>query len=724
MRRWRIGTEPGLRALTRDDVAAYFERYYKPSNIILSIVGQFDRDAMIAEVIRLYGGSAESSEVKPVDRDVSPSEPQQTSTRFAFQKGPIEETRVSLGFHTPGILAPEAHALEVLAAILSSGRASRFNQYLRDQQGLVTSASASSDAFENLGYFEIGITTEKPLDAQIAALAELESIRKYGVSDEAIARAKAVIAQEFLAQLETVDGTAKNLALSQALGDWKRSDTYLEEIGKVTAAQVIDVARKYLTDSNLSVFVYVPEGIGSSLRVPQSVQDLRSMVLAKVADATPRHQETELPVDAKMPVIASSIMVESVKPVEKRSILRGPDVYIVEDRSLPLVSFGIFYPGGRLSETAENSGITELMLRSALRGTTRYSSAEIARRLENSGAQIQVYNDPDFFGYVLSGLGGKMNQALEVLINVLQQPRFDPEGLEREKTLQLSRIRNLREDNYAYPVRLFLQTLFGEHPYSRPGIGTAESVARLKVDDVRKWFEDNERKTKPLIVIAGDSNGTALVAPLAERLTNVDLVDREISRMPVANPARVKGETVQSISRQQTAMVYGSSGATLNNADRFALIVFQNIVSGLGGRFFDVIRDKQGLAYTVSTSNAFFTRGGAVYTYSAFSPENEAAVRTSLEQEIENIRKNGVTPEELRKAVAFSIGDHEMDMQSRDSTVLEYARAVYSGAGVASVTKYSDSISKVTAEQIQAAAEKYFNPAGIRVAVIRGEKKN
>jgi zinc protease len=211
---------------------------------------------------------------------------------------------------------------------------------------------------------------------------------------------------------------------------------------------------------------------------------------------------------------------------------------------------------------------------------------------------------------------------------------------------------------------------------------------------------------------------------LTERLTNVDLAERDISRLPVANPPRVKGETVQSISRQQTALVYGFSGVALNSADRSALIVFQNIVSGLGGRFFDAIRDKQGLAYTVSTSNAFFTRGGAVYTYSAFSPENESAVRTSLEKEIESIRKDGVTPEEVRKAVAFSIGEHEIEMQTRDSTVLEYARAIYSGAGVASVSKYSDSISKVTPQQVQAAVQKYFDPAGLRVAIVRGEKKN
>src|SRR5215467_16141179 len=144
-----------------------------------------------------------------------------------------------------------------------------------------------------------------------------------------------------------------------------------------------------------------------------------------------------------MPVLANSILLDTVKPIEKRSILHGPDVYIAEDRRLPLVSFGIFYPGGRLSESAENSGITELMLRGALRGTNKLSSADLGRRLENAGAQIQVVNDPDFFGYVVSGLSGKMNQALDVLMDVLQQPKFDPTELNLEKSLQLSRIRKL-----------------------------------------------------------------------------------------------------------------------------------------------------------------------------------------------------------------------------------------------------------------------------------------
>ncbi len=644
--------------------------------------------------------------------------------RFGFQRGPIEQPRVAIGFHTPGILAPETRALEVLASILAEGRSGRLNQYLRDEKGLITSVSASTNAFRDLGFLEIDVETATPLDAQAGILAELESIKQSGLTNESVARAKAQIAQKYLSQLETVDGIGKDLALNEALGDWKRSITYLADIQKVTPQQVVDVAKKYLTSENLSAFQYLPASSPNNL---VTIDDYRSNILAKVADAVPQHKETELPVSVRIPEMNSSITVEAVKPVEKRTILRGPDVYIVEDHRLPLVSFGMFYPGGRLNETAENSGITELMLRSALRGTSQFNSAEIARRLENAGASIQVINDPDYFGYVVEGLSARMGQALDVLMAVLQQPKFDPQEVDREKVLQLSKIRNLRDDTFAFPVRLFMQTLFGNHPYSRSAVGTSDAVGKLTSDDVRKWFQANERKVLPLIVIAGDTNGTSLVAPLSDRLTNEDLTVRVLSKFPAADPAAsgiADRESMESISRQQTALVYGFPGATLTAADKFSLVVFQNIVSGLGGRFFDVIRERQGLAYTVLTANSFFARGGAVYTYSAFSPENEMAVRAALEQEIERIRKDGVTDAEVKKAIAYSVGDHEMGMQTHNSMVLEYARAVYSGAGVPSVAKYSDQIRQVTPKMVQDVARKYLDPALLRVAVVRGEKKN
>jgi zinc protease len=717
MRRWRIGTPEGLRALTRDDVVAYVKKYYRPSNIILSIAGRLDIEETIAEVVKLYGAVADEGD--PIERDHGPAESQQTTLRYGSQTGPVEQNHVSIGFHAPGILADDARALEALASILGDGRASILNQYLRDEKGWITSGSANLEAFQDLGFFEIDFETSKPMEAQIGALAELENIKKYGVTKERLARAKTLIAQKHYRHLETVSGMAENVAYFEALGDWKKSTSYLSAIQKVSADDVVRVAKKYLGVENLSVFEYLPESAARKL----TESDYRQTVLDKVAAATEERSVQQLPVTAEIPLVDDSIAHDLIKPVEKRSILRGPTVYIVEDHRLPLVSFGLFFPGGRLYESAKNSGITELMLRTAIRGTKRFNSEDIARRLENSGATLKVVNEPDFFGYILDGLSGKMDQALDILMDVLQQPAFEEDDIVKEKVLQLARIKNLRENNYAYPLRLFMQTLFGDHPYARSPIGTEATVNAIAKEDLQSWFKANQRPLVPTIFIVGDTQGTGLIAPVADVLTNEDLHDRDIASLPSPNVKFENKETVEAVARQQTALVYGFLGATRSGNDRYALTVLENIVSGLGGRFFDAIREKQGLAYTVRTQNAFFTKSGAIYTYVAFSPDNEAKVKDSLMKEIDRLRKDGVTPDEVQKAIAYSVGDHEIELQTRTGTVFEYARAVYSGEGIQGVANYERFVRGVTPEQVKKAAETYLNPQAATVAIVRGEKK-
>jgi len=716
MKRWRIGTPDGLRALTRDDIVAYVKKYYRPSNIILSIAGKVDVEETIAEVVKHYGSVP--ADDSALERDSSPAEPDQKEIRYGWQRGPIEQSHIALGFHTPGVLTDDARALEVLAAILGEGRASIFNRYVRDEKGLITTGSAGLNAFQDLGFFEVDFETDKALEAQTAVLAEIENVKKNGVTKEQLARAKALIAQNYYHQLETVDGLAQDLAYYEALGDWKKALAYIPAIQKVSVDDIARVAKKYLTFENLSAFEYLPESVTRNLNLEQ----YRAAVLDKVPSMIEQRSVQELPALAEIPKTGEGIVQDLVKPITKRSILRGPDVYILEDHRLPLVSFGIFYPGGRLYESSKNAGITELMLRTAIRGTKRFNSEDIARRLENAGARIEVVNEADFFGYVVDGLSGKMDQALEILMDVLQQPAFQDDEIEKEKILQIARIKKLRENNFAYPVSLFMQTLFEDHPYARPSIGTQAAVEAVTKDDLQAWFKTNQRQLVPTVIIAGDTSGTGLIAPLADVLTNEDLHEREIASLPAPSLKPETKEAAEAVSRQQTALVYGFPGSMRSGNDRYPLLVLENIVSGLGGRFFDAIREKQGLAYTVRTENAFLTKGGAIYTYVAFSPENESKVKESLQAEIDRLRKDGVTADEVKKSIAYSIGEHEIGLQTHASLVLEYARAVYSGQGVQGVSDFSRFVRNVSPDQVKKAADTYLDPKLLRIGVVRGKK--
>jgi zinc protease len=539
-------------------------------------------------------------------------------------------------------------------------------------------------------------------------LAELENIKRFGVNKEEVDRAKTLVTENYYRDLETVNGVAEELGYYESLGDWKLGRSHLQSIQAVSPQNVVDAARKYFTSENLSVFEYLPRSEDRTF----SEVDYRQAVLDKVPAAVEERSVAELPVLAQFPS-ADGVFQDLVKPIQRRAVLRGPDAYILEDHRLPLISFGIFYPGGRLYESETNAGITELMLRTAIRGSRRFNSADIARRLENSGAQIQVVNEPDFFGYVLEGLSSNID-------DVLQAPAFLETEVEGEKLLQLARLKRLRENSYAYPVQLFMKTLYGDHSYGRPAPGAEASLAAITRDDLAEWHKQNQRSLVPLILIVGDTQGTGLIASIADALTNEDLQQRNLSDLPMPVPPREQKETIETVSRQQTALVYGFPGANRSSIDRYPLIVLENIVSGMGGRFFDAIREKQGLAYTVQTANAFNAKGGAIYTYTAFSPGNEAKVKTSLESEIARLRDEGVTSEEVQKAIAYSIGVRDIGLQTRSAQVLDYARAIYSGAGVQSVANFSTLIRNVSPELVKGLASVYLAPEAMRVAVVRG----
>jgi zinc protease len=227
-----------------------------------------------------------------------------------------------------------------------------------------------------------------------------------------------------------------------------------------------------------------------------------------------------------------------------------------------------------------------------------------------------------------------------------------------------------------------------------------------------------------MILIVGDTQGTGLVASIADALTHEDLRERDLGDLPAPSVEQERKEAVESVSRQQTALVYGFSGAARSSIDRYPLVVLENIVSGMSGRFFDAIREKQGLAYTVQTANAFNAKSGAIFTYTAFSPENEEKVKASLEAEIARLRNDGVTRDEVSKAIAYSIGVREVALQTRVALVLEYARAIYSGAGVQSVANYANLIRNVTPELIRGLASVYLDPQSLRVAIVRGTTRN
>jgi zinc protease len=256
-----IGSIEDLDAATLENVKKFHATYYRPDNATLLVVGDFDPKQFDAWVDKYFGPIAKPN--LPLPR-VDVKEPERTGEKRFIEYGAnVPLPGVGITYLIPAEKSDDAPALTMADIILSQGRSSRLYQSLVYQQQLAQSANANADLREDLGVFQLTAIVaagKKPEDAEAALLAETKKLQDVPVTAAELEKAKNQIITSQLRQRETNNGKAN--ALGQAavlLGDPNRVNTDLDKLQAVTAADVQRVARKYFTDKNRYVFVYLPE---------------------------------------------------------------------------------------------------------------------------------------------------------------------------------------------------------------------------------------------------------------------------------------------------------------------------------------------------------------------------------------------------------------------------------------------------------------------------------
>jgi zinc protease len=258
-----IGSIEDLEAATIENVKKFHATYYRPDNATLLVVGDFDPKQFDTWVDKYFGPIQKPN--LPLPR-VDIKEPERTGEkRFTEYGANVPLPGVGVTYLIPAEKSDDAPALTLTDFILSRGRSSRLYQSLVYQQQLAQNANSNADLREDLGVFQLTAIVaagKKPEDAEAALLAEIKKLQDAPVTAAELEKAKNQIITSQLRQRETNNGKAN--ALGQAavlLGDPNRVNTDLDKLQAVTAADVQRVAKKYFTDKNRYVFIYLPESM-------------------------------------------------------------------------------------------------------------------------------------------------------------------------------------------------------------------------------------------------------------------------------------------------------------------------------------------------------------------------------------------------------------------------------------------------------------------------------
>jgi zinc protease len=257
IRRWRIGEEAGLRALTREQLVGFYRHWYRPDNTVLCVVGDVTVEAVRREVLARYG----ALDAGHPPRDRGPRELELPGLRRREWSGDIAQQHVAFGWRAPALDHADAPALDLAGIALGAGRASRLYRAVREQQ-LASSVSAWHYTTADVGVFvthtEGAAGTAR--EAMRAMWREVQSARVDGFRRGEITRAQRILEARWLRRLESMDGQAQYLASWEAEGGLPVASQYYDALLTLDASQVQQALARQLDPSQVSMVSYRPDG--------------------------------------------------------------------------------------------------------------------------------------------------------------------------------------------------------------------------------------------------------------------------------------------------------------------------------------------------------------------------------------------------------------------------------------------------------------------------------
>ena len=670
--------------LKPDDIRGYYAEKYAPNNVFYVVVGDVKNDEVIVQIRTAY----KKTKARALPSVVLPEEPKQTAAREIVEEAPIELGHFHFAWHIPELRHPDMSALDVLAVLLGCGRSSRLYQQVREEKGVVHHVDAWTYSPGNPGLFGMSaiVDADKFTAARDAMLAEVERIKTSPVSAGELGKAVKQFIAATLAVRKTMEGQAQNLGANWlAANDLNFSERYLAAVKRVRPDDILRVAREYLTAENRTLYTLLPDGTAPKLSV--------------------------------------AVEEKSEHAIRKFELPNGLRLLVKEDHRLPFVEFRAMFKGGVLAETRENNGITQLTSRMLLKGTSQRSARDIATEIETVGGSIDSYGGNNSFGVNLETMSSDFATGLDLLADVLLNPIFPTDMLEREREVQIADI-YAEKDNLLKSASLAMRrTLFGNIGYGLDSTGMEEAVAKLKAAGLKSFHKKLAAPNNCVLAIYGDVE-TAEVKSAVEKLfghwTSSDAANELIRTSPDTPPPLM--QRVEEIrDKKQAVIVIGFPGTTMHDEDRYALDLIQESCSDLGSRLFLRIREQLGLAYYVGAQHFAGLAPGYFAFYAGTEPSKAAQVEQEILKEAGLLRTEGLTAEELKRAKAKIIGQKKIARQDLGHLASTTTLDELYGLGYQRAELDDAKFEAVTLEQIKAAAQKYLKPDAVVVAVVKPE---
>ncbi len=717
-----IGSLADLDAATIEDVRAFHAAYYRPDNAVLVVSGKFDQAQLDAWVDRYFTGIKTPD--RPIPR-VTVVEPARREPKDLTVYEPnVPLPAVVMSWPQPAATSEDIPGLMLLDAIMTRGQSSRLYQSMVYQQQLAAEVGSSLDINAHPGVYAFyAILSEgKTADEGAASLkAEIARLRDTPVSAAELDEARNELITSALQNRETSDGRADELARSVILyGDPEASSKTLARLQTVTAEDVQRLAAAMLDDTRAITLRYLPEELqnGAAETAIADAPTIQATTISIPASEIPIYkltpEATRIAPPAAGPAVAATVPAASEK-----TLSNGLRVIVASKPGLPLVSASLRISAGSALDPEGKAGLATMTADLTTRGTETRSATEIARQIESLGAFIAAAAAPDATDVSVGGRSDKAGEIFAIMADVVQNPAFAEEELNRAKQETLDNLMVQLRQPSAIGRFAMNRVLFGASPYG--GTPSPASIGALTQADIAAFHHDWWRPDNAVLVIAGDvsaEEGFALAeGALGSWMTPAGAVTPAPANASEAPAPRAIAIDVPQIG--QAAVFLGAAGPSRTANDYFPALVANNVLGGgYSARLNYEIRIKRGLSY--GANSGLSARKATAPIIASAQTRNDAVpeVVDLMVSEFRRLGADTIPPAELDARKAVLIGSFGRSVETTGGLAGQLSALAQFGLPLEKLQSYSADITAVTAEQASQAAKTYFDPAKAALIVV------
>ena len=380
------------------------------------------------------------------------------------------------------------------------------------------------------------------------------------------------------------------------------------------------------------------------------------------------------------------------------------------------ISIGVWLTRGSRHESVERGGIAHFVEHMLFKGTASRTAEDIAQAIDSIGGQLDAFTAKEYASYYIKVLDEHLPLAIDILSDIVRNPAFSVDDLEREKKVVIEEIKMVEDTPDDLVHEIFTQSFWEDHPLGRPILGTKETVESFNSDLLRGYFA-KVYTPQNLIVSAVGNLEHPRVRDLVEQ--KFGSLARSPETLREDAPTVVPKVLIRNKELEQSHLCLGASSYPQNHEARYASYVLNTLLGGsMSSRLFQNVREKRGLAYAVFSGLSAYRDAGSFTVYAGCSNDAVGQVIDLVVEELRGVKQTPVPETEVQRSKDHLKGSLMLSLENTASRMSHIARQEIYFERQFGLDETLQGIERVTVDDVHRVAADLFQNGSLAATVL------